>query len=154
MKNPGKQFMPSLTAVILLVAAGQLEAGTTIYTYGSVQPETKAEWSHDFVLPKFDPSLGTLEAVRITADFDITTSASLYNTSQSAKSFCFEEGSLLSLSLPKCLGTLKVSLFAGQHPLQPRGARFGQLWTLQHERFSGNHLHRLGAGRIHRDLQP
>jgi hypothetical protein len=106
MKTTLRQYVPSLALAALLLYAGPSWAGT-IFTYTSVQPETAAEWAHDFSFPQFDPALGTLDSVHITATYDFTTSGSVSNTDQSSKVLWFQAGSLLSLTLPGTLGVLE-----------------------------------------------
>ncbi len=121
MKPSVTRTLLSLTTVALLLLAGESRA-ETIYTNTSIQPETTTEWSHDFILPKFDPSLGSLEAVHITATYELTMSGSVFNTSAGTQDFWFQAGSQLPVTLPGGLGVLEPLPLAREvHYVLPGG---------------------------------
>ncbi len=97
-------------AVLFLTASETKAATSPLYsaTYG---PAT-TEWSHNFVLPQFDPSLGTLQSVYIAATEVVDLSGSVQNTSGVPQSFTFRAGSLVTLTLPGTLGFLQPAPLA------------------------------------------
>src|SRR5512135_1127711 len=110
MKNLIKNSILSLTSAVLLLGVTQGKAVTDTYTatYGPAL----TEWSHNFVLPLFDPSLGTLSSVYIAASEAVNIDGTVQNTSANPQSFTFRAGSLLTLTLPGPLGFLQPSPLA------------------------------------------
>ena len=111
MKPLVRTLMAALSLALLLRTV-PCSAGPTIYTYTSTQPETPADWTHDFLFPKFNPALGTLESVHILASFDINTFGSISNTDQASKVCWFQAASFLTLTLPNALGDLQAATYA------------------------------------------
>ena len=109
-----KTFMKgSLFTVVgagLLLAASEAKALTDTYTatYGPAL----TEWSHNFVMPLFDPGLGTLQSVYVMAREDVTIDGTVQNTSSNPQSFTFRAGSLLTITEPGPLGFLQPSPLA------------------------------------------
>jgi hypothetical protein len=96
--------------VCLLLTGNEAVAASDTYTatYGPA----RTEWSHNFVLPLFDPSLGTLQSVYLMAGESVDISGTLQNTSAGPQSFTFRAGSLLTVTLPGTLGFLQPSPLA------------------------------------------
>jgi hypothetical protein len=98
--KPIKPYLPTLTAAALLLAAAATSAGSTLQTNIAIQPETTTEWKHDFILPQFDPALGTLDAVTVTLAYDLNMSGSVFNTSLTPLDLSFQAGSSLMMTVP------------------------------------------------------
>ena len=98
--KPIRTYLPSLLTAALLIPAPLQGVGSTIHTNLSIQPQTRTEWTHDFILPQFDPSLGTLEAVHLTLDYQVNMSGSLFNPYTTPQDLTFQAGSFLTVTLP------------------------------------------------------
>jgi hypothetical protein len=110
MKKLMRNSLLGLASVGLLLAASQAKADTATYT--DVYPPGTTEWSHNFVLPLFDPSLGSLSSVYIAASESVNINGTVQNTSTGPQSFTFRAGSLLTVTLPGTLGFLQPSPLA------------------------------------------
>jgi hypothetical protein len=105
-----KNSLLVLASTGLLLAANEAKATTDTYTanYG---PAT-TEWNNNFILQLFDPSLGSLQSVYITASESANIDGTVQNTSDGPQTFTFRAGSLLKVTLPGALGYLQPSPLA------------------------------------------
>lgn len=88
------------------------EAKTVVAAFSEVFPECTTEWSHTFRLPQFDPALGTLESVRLSASQTMRMSGTIQNNSTGQQNFSVRAGSLLTVDLPGSFGFLQPSPLA------------------------------------------
>jgi hypothetical protein len=98
----------ALASAGLLLTASQAKAVTSpLYTdtYGP----TTTEWNHNFILPLFNPALGSLTAVYIAASESVNMSGSVSNRAASTENFNITEGSQLNVTIPGSLGYLAPS---------------------------------------------
>jgi hypothetical protein len=110
MKKLMKTSALGLASAVLLLMANEAKATTATYT--ATYPPSTTEWSHNFVLPLFDPSLGSLSSVYIAASESVNINGTVHNTSTGPQNFTFRSGSLLTVSLPGTLGFLQPSPLA------------------------------------------
>jgi hypothetical protein len=111
MKSLMKNSLLGVASAALLLAASQAQAVITL-TYTDVYPPGTTEWSHNFVLPLFNPALGPLQSVYISASESVNINGTVQNTSTGPQSFTFRAGSLLTVTLPDSLGYLQPSPLA------------------------------------------
>jgi hypothetical protein len=112
MKTPLKNSVLGLVSAGILLTATQGVTAPWTVTYTDVYPPGTTEWSHNFVLPLFDPAWGTLQSVYIAASESVNMNGTVQNTSTGPQSFTFRAGSLLTVTLPDSLGYLQPSPLA------------------------------------------
>ena len=100
-----KNSMLGLATAGLLLTAANVNAA--FVNYSDSLGDTTTEWTHNFSLPEFNPALGTLTSVVISASQDVAVSGTVTNTAITTQSFTFRAGSQLTLNLPGSLGTLE-----------------------------------------------
>jgi hypothetical protein len=98
-----------VSASLLLVAS---EAKAEMITSSAVFPGATTEWSHNFVLPLFDPSLGSLQSVYMMASESVDINGMVQNNATGPESFTIRVGSMLTVNLPGTLGVLQPSPLA------------------------------------------
>ncbi len=97
-----------LTGASLLLMAGAAKASLS-ETFTATHSPSTTDWSDNFVLQQFDPSLGTLQSVMVTATENVTMSGTIHNYATVSESFSFSAGSLLTVTLPGSLGVIQAS---------------------------------------------
>jgi len=100
----------SLASAGLLLTASEAKATTETFTY-THSPST-TEWSDNFILQEFNPALGSVTSVYISASEDVTMDGTVKNNATGPESFTFRAGSQLILTLPGALGSLMPSPLA------------------------------------------
>ncbi len=104
MKKMITRSLLGLATIGLLLVA--IESRATTVTYTATQPASTTEWDHQFILPEFNPALGTLNSAYVKATENITASGSVSNSAAIEETFSFSSGSKLTVTLPGGLGTL------------------------------------------------
>jgi hypothetical protein len=98
----------ALASAGLLLTASPAKADTTPLYSDTYGPAT-TEWSRNFILPLFNPSLGSLTAVYIAASEAVNMSGSVSNRAASTENFKITEGSQLTVTIPGSLIFLSPS---------------------------------------------
>jgi len=112
MKKLIKNTTLGLAGAGLLLAASQAMAQPFTITFTDTYGPAKTDWSHNFVLQKFNPAWGSLQAVYITATNTVNIDGTVQNTSTGPQSFTFKAGSTITVTLPGFLGSLQASPLA------------------------------------------
>jgi hypothetical protein len=112
MKKLMKNTLLGLASAGVLLAASQVIAQPWTICYTDTYPPSTTEWSHNFVLPLFNPAWGILQSVYIAASESVDINGTVQNTSTGPQSFTFRAGSLLTVTLPDSLGYLQPSPLA------------------------------------------
>lgn len=94
--------MKLLTMAILMVSVSPwlLSASAERIDYCDFIPEMNAGWSSNATLPKFDPEMGTLSAVDLSCEMNLSQELMIENENPEPTNFTLMLSGQLTLSLP------------------------------------------------------
>lgn len=105
-----KRLMKNIVLVLAcasLLVGGASKASTNVVSETANYGPATSDWTNSFVLQQFNPALGSLQSVFISAAEDIDVNGTVVNNKSSSANFKFQSGSLLTVTLPGLLGTLQ-----------------------------------------------